>query len=113
MPHGMANAILLPWCLEYNLKKVPEYIAELSGLLGGARAYLAPSEQATETISLIRNLLKKLHKISGLPETLRDAKVMEEQLPEAATAAINDGALIYNPREVSYEDALAVYQQAY
>ena len=113
VPHGVANAILLPWCLEYNTPKVPEYIAELSGLLGGARAYLEPLEQAEETISLIRNLLKKLNRISGIPEKLRDAKVEEEQLPETAEAAINDGALVYNPREVSYEDALDVYRKAF
>lgn len=113
VPHGVANAILLPWGLDYNLHKVPEYIAELSELLGGARAYLEPLEQAEETISLIRNLLKKLNRISGIPEKLQDANVMEEQLPEAAEAAINDGALVYNPREVSYENALAVYRKAF
>ncbi|MCP4576610.1 MAG: iron-containing alcohol dehydrogenase [Deltaproteobacteria bacterium] len=37
----------------------------------------------------------------------------EDQLPEAAEAAINDGALVYNPREVSYEDALGVYRKAF
>ena len=113
VPHGVANAILLPWCLQYNIPKVPEYIAELSGLLGGAGAYLKPVEQAEETVSLIRNLLKKLNSISGIPVKLRDAKVEKDQLGEAAQVAINDGALIYNPREVSYEDALAVYQQAF
>ncbi len=113
VPHGVANAILLPWCLEYNIPKVPAYIAALSGLLGGARAYLNPLEQASETVSLVRNLLRKLHNVSGIPRRLRDAKVPKDQLPEAAEAAINDGALIYNPREVTYEDALAVYQKAF
>ena len=113
VPHGVANAILLPWCLQYNIPKVPEYIAELSGLLGGAGAYLKPVEQAEETVSLIRNLLKTLNSVSGIPQKLRDAKVEKDQLSEAAQAAINDGALIYNPREVSYEDALHVYQKAF
>ena len=113
VPHGVANAILLPWSLQYNIPKVPEYIAELSGLLGGAGAYLKPVEQAEETVSLIRNLLKKLNSVSGIPQSLRDAKVEKDQLPDAAEAAINDGALIYNPREVSYEDALSVYQKAF
>lgn len=113
VPHGMANAILLPWCLEYNLEKVPDAIAELSGLLGGAGAYLEPREQAEETISLIRNLMKKLNRLSGLPLRLRDANVTENKLPESAEAAINDGALVYNPREVTYEDALRVYEKAY
>ena len=113
VPHGVANAILLPWCLQYNIPKVPEYIAELSGLLGGAGAYLKPVEQAEETVSLIRNLLKTLNSVSGIPQKLRDAKVEKDQLSDAAQAAINDGALIYNPREISYEDALHVYQKAF
>ncbi len=113
VPHGMANAILLPWCLEYNMEKGPESIAELSEVLGGARGYLEVREQAGETVALIRNLLKRLNSVCGLPVRLKDAKAAEDKLPETARAAINDGALIYNPREVSYEDALLIYKKAY
>jgi alcohol dehydrogenase class IV len=37
---------------------------------------------------------------------------MEEQLEAIAKAAINDGAVTYNPEEVSYEDALRLLRQA-
>jgi len=113
VPHGMANAILLPWCLEYNMEETPEPIAELSGVLGGASGYLKAHEQAQQTIELIRNLLKRLNSLCGLPTRLRDARVREDQLAETASAAINDGALIYNPRDVSAEDALMIYQKAF
>jgi alcohol dehydrogenase len=113
VPHGVANAILLPWCLEYNIDKVPEQIAELSGVLGGALGYLEPRDQAAEAISLVRNLLKRLNHASGLPMRLRDTNVNEDMLHEVAKGAINDGALVYNPRDVTYEDALEIYRKAF
>lgn len=112
VPHGVANGILLPWCLEYNLEKVPEYIAELSPFLGASTEYLEPVEQARVTISHIRNLLSRLNRISGLPITLSEAGVTEDKLEKAAHTAINDGALLYNPEEVTFEEALEVYKKA-
>jgi len=113
VPHGVANAILLPWCLDYNVDKVPEQIAELCGVLGGDLGYLEPGDQAEETISLVRNLLKRLNHVSDLPIRLKDAKVTKDMLHEVAKAAINDGALVYNPKDVTYEDALEIYRKAF
>ena len=61
----------------------------------------------------MRNLLKKLNNISGLPIRLKDAKVTKDMLHEVAKAAINDGALVYNPKDVTYEDALEIYRKAF
>ncbi len=114
VPHGLANAILLPWCLEYNSGKVGEYIGELSTVLGGGSVnYLESKEQAKVTVQLVRDLLKKLNDICGMPIRLRDAGVSESDLPDIARTAINDGCLFYNPEEVSYEDALGILKKAY
>jgi alcohol dehydrogenase len=113
VPHGMANAILLPHVLEYNIDKVPQYIAEISGMLGGSIDYLEDREQAMTTISLVKNLLDRLNKASGLPIRLRDAGVTEDKLPAIAQAAINDGALIFNPADMTLDEALALLKKAY
>jgi len=113
VPHGAANALLLPWGLEYNLDVSEKPLAELSFHLGGAPGFLDRRAQAEQTISLVRNLLDRLNRISGLPVRLRDAGVREDQLPDIARTAINDGALLYNPREVSYEDALSLLRKAF
>jgi alcohol dehydrogenase len=115
VPHGMANAIFLPWVLEFNAEKAPiyEYIAEMSGPLGGSGEYLEPKEQAMVTVSLVRNLLVKLNQISGLPIRLRDAGVTEDKLPVIAKLAINDGSLTYNPKDASYEQALGILKKAF
>ncbi len=113
VPHGMANAILLPHGLEYNISGIPRSIAELSGMLGGSIEYMEEKEQAMVTVSLVKNLLGRLSRISGLPVRLRDAGVTEDKLPAIASAAINDGAMAFNPVEVSYDEALEVLKKAY
>ncbi|MEA3223310.1 MAG: iron-containing alcohol dehydrogenase [Thermodesulfobacteriota bacterium] len=113
VPHGVANAILLPWVLEYNLDEVPEYIAEISGALGSSVEYLEPRDQGQVTISLVRNLLTRLNQVSGLPTRLSDAGVTEDDLPAIAQAAINDGAHTYNPRDLTYDVALETLKKAF
>lgn len=113
VPHGMANAILLPYGMEYNVPKVGRYIAEISGMLGASVEYLESNEQAMVTVSLVRNLIGRLNQISGLPTRLKDAGVTEDKLPAIAHAAINDGSLILNPTELSLEDALNVLKKAF
>ncbi|HNT57348.1 MAG TPA: iron-containing alcohol dehydrogenase, partial [Syntrophales bacterium] len=101
------------WGLEYNLDVSEKPLAELSFYLGGAPGFLDRRAQAEQTISLVRNLLDRLNRFSGLPLRLRDAGVREDQLPDIARTAINDGALLYNPRDVSYEDALSLLCKAF
>jgi alcohol dehydrogenase len=113
VPHGVANGILLPFGMEYNIPKVPQYMAEISGMLGNSIEYMEPEAQAKVSVSLVRNLLGKLNEVSGLPTRLRDAGVAEENLPAIARTAINDGALILNPVEVSYDEALEVLKKAF
>lgn len=113
VPHGMANAILLPHVLEYNLGKIPAYIGEISPMLGGSTFFGNHGQQALNTIALIRGLLKELKDISGLPTRLRDAGVTEDRLPDIAKAAINDGSLIFNPVEVDQADALGILKRAF
>ncbi len=113
VPHGMANGILLPWCMEYNLPRVAQYIAELSGPLGAEPTYLDTYEQAKVTIQLVRNLEKRLNELCGLPLRLRDAGVTADKLPLIAKVAVNDGCLMYNPLDVSYDDALDILRKAF
>lgn len=113
VPHGIANGIFLPWVLEYNSDRVPEFIAELSAPLGGTGEYLEPKEQAIVTVSLVRNLLVKLNQVCGLPIRLRDAGVTEDKLPVIAKLAINDGSLTYNPKDLTFEKALEIVKKAF
>jgi alcohol dehydrogenase len=114
VPHGVANSVLLPYGMENNLDKVGGIIAELAPILGAdVEAGASERERAEAAIQAVRDLGKRLHALCGAPTRLRDAGVKEEQLEAIAKTAINDGAVTYNPEEVSYEDALRLLRQAF
>ncbi|WP_136795730.1 MULTISPECIES: iron-containing alcohol dehydrogenase [Desulfosediminicola] len=115
IPHGQAMSIFLPLGLEYNLSVNEDLIAELLLPLAGPELYAGThsDERAFKTISVIRDLQRSLYKCCQLPMNLRDAGVAEHQLGEIARAAISDGSVTFNTRELEYEDALNILKKAY
>ncbi len=114
VPHGVANSILLPVGMENNLDKVGAVIADLAPHLGAkVSAGASERERAEAAIQAVRDLGKRLSELCGLPTRLSDAGVKEDQLEAIAKTAINDGAVTYNPEEITYEDALRLIRQAF
>lgn len=116
VPHGVCMSVFLPYVLEYNLETRREGIGELLLPLAGAEVYgkTPASERAPAAIQHLRAMRDALHQKAGLPRTLSETgKVTRAQLPDIAKLTIDDGTLIMNPREVRYEDALAVLTRAF
>jgi alcohol dehydrogenase len=115
VPHGEAMAILLPHGLTYNLEKAADQVAELLLPLAGADVYTSTPRKARAegTIERVYELRRELNAACGLPMTLKSAGVDRATLPQMAQTALNDGALIYNPREVDFDDALRMLEGAY
>jgi alcohol dehydrogenase len=114
--HGTCMSILLPGVLEYNLAARREAIGELLLPLAGADVYAAtpPAERAEKAIARLKWLKDEIHARCGLPRTLSETgKVEKPQLAQIATMALDDGSIIYNPVEVSREEALAVLERAW
>jgi alcohol dehydrogenase len=114
--HGTCMSILLPTVLEYNLEARREEIGELLLPLAGAEVYAAtPAEQrADQTIARLRRLKDEIHARCGLPRTLSETgKVEKSQLEKIAAMSLDDGSIIFNPVEVSREEALGVLQRAW
>ncbi|MHA1687147.1 MAG: iron-containing alcohol dehydrogenase [Candidatus Heimdallarchaeaceae archaeon] len=114
IPHGVAMNIFLPYGLEYNFDKIEPYLAELLLPLAGIDTYVnTPAEErASKTIAVIRELRDKLYDLTQLPRTLTEAKVNKSLYPQIAQAAIDDGSLALNPKDMSYEDALGILEKA-
>ena len=108
-------SIFLPWGLKINLEARKNLIGELLLPFSGAEKYSnTPQEQrAIELIREIRKLQDILFEKVKIPRTLKEANVSEELLPEIAQKAIDDGSLIYNPIDLTYEDALTILKKAY
>ena len=114
--HGTCMSILLPAVLEYNLEARREAIGELLLPLAGAQAYAeTPAEQrADQAIARLRRLKDEIHARCGLPRTLSETgKVERSQLEKIAEMSLDDGSIIFNPVEVSREEALAVLHKAW
>jgi alcohol dehydrogenase class IV len=97
MHHGTANAVLLPYVLEFNRAAVPERLADLAAQFGGG-----------ETAEQVRDLNRRV----GIAPRLRDYGVTEAVLPALADKAIQDGCHQLNPRPCTREDLLALYHAA-
>lgn len=115
IPHGVAMSIFLPHGLEYNLSRNAAVTAELLLPFAGADVYAAtpPEKRAGVLIETIRAYQEKLEGICGLPYRLENAGAKKDQLGLIARTAINDGAMIMNPREVTFDDAMKVLQKAW
>ncbi|MBD2837228.1 iron-containing alcohol dehydrogenase [Pseudomonas sp. JM0905a] len=111
IPHGLSNALVLPHVLRFNAEVAAPLYAELAPLVLGSK--LQPGSEAELTDQLILELAAFSER-SGLPARLRDAGVPEAMLPRLASdAMLQQRLLVNNPREVSEEQALAIYQAAF
>jgi len=113
VPHGVANAILLPYGLGYNFAEVKEKLAGLAPAVGRDVAGITVEQAAGQVVEAVRGLTARLNSMGALPLRLRDVGVAEEILPEVAELTVMDGTSFYNPREVVAEDILDTLRQAY
>lgn len=114
--HGTCMSILLPAVLEYNLEARREQIGELLLPLAGPAVYAETpaADRAEQAIARLRLLKDEIHARCGLPRTLSETgKVERAQLPQIAGMALDDGSIIFNPVEVSREEALAVLERSW
>lgn len=108
-PHGVANALLLPHVLKFNGKVCPELFRNMGNAFGLDMNNITDEEVIEKVVNAVKDLSIKL----GIPQTLREIGVPEEMIPTLANQAINDACTPGNPREVTVEDLIAIYKEAY
>nr|WP_321507912.1 iron-containing alcohol dehydrogenase [uncultured Celeribacter sp.] len=109
LPHGLTNALMLGPVLRYNMSGAAALYAELADVVIGV------SEEGTQAKSAnFVNFMQDLMDRSGAPLKLRDVNVPEADLPMLAKdAMLQTRLLVNNPVEVTEEDALALYREAF
>ncbi|WP_222103015.1 iron-containing alcohol dehydrogenase [Sphingopyxis sp. P1IMeth2] len=107
--HGLSNALMLMPVLQFNLATASPLYAELGdAVLGPTTASTVVRAEAF--VSFIGQLLVD----SGCPLRLRDVEVPQESLPLLARdAMLQTRLLVNNPRTMTEQDALSLYQEAY
>lgn len=102
IPHGMCNAIMLPAVMRFNRLVCKQEFAEIGHALTGKQI------NAEETIEAVQQLIHEV----GLSKTLTELGGRNDDVPELAQAAMQDICLTTNPRTVTTEQVIAVYQDA-
>lgn len=109
-PHGVANALLLPYVMEYNAESpaAPKYI-HIAKAMGVNTEGMTEAEGVRAAIDAVKNLSLSI----GIPQQLHEINVKEEDLHQLAVDAFNDVCTGGNPRPTSIEDIEALYHKAF
>ncbi|KGL63795.1 iron-containing alcohol dehydrogenase [Polaribacter sp. Hel1_85] len=108
MPHGVANAILLPYVEEFNIPACAHKLKKVARAMGVGVLEMSDTQGANAAISAIKALSKSV----GIPTGLKELGVKEEDFAEMAKNAMADVCTGGNPREVTLEDTIAIYKAA-
>lgn len=108
MPHGIANAVLLPHIERYNLMVNPEKFADIAVALGENIEGLGKMEAAEKAIDAIVRLSIDV----GIPQHLAELGVKESDLKEMSEMAMRDGNAGTNPRVGKLEDIVQLFKNA-
>lgn len=109
LPHGLSNALLLPYVMEFNYIAAPKKYAQVAIALGCSRQH-SDEETAKAGIAKVRELIEAC----GIPARLRDVGIPKEAIPQMAEDALKiTRLLINNPREVTLQDAITLFNAAY
>ena len=108
LPHGVCNAVLLPYVMEYNLDVNYKRYAMLAKQAGVAVQGLPDRIAADRLIREIKDLNAKL----GIPKTLKELKVKEEDFGTLADMALQDACLKANSKPADKNEIIKIYQTA-
>ena len=109
IPHGLSNALLLPYVMEFNIEADADKYERIAAVLG-AEKKSSPKETALEGVKILKQLIIDC----GLPISLSQAGVKEESIAQLAEGAIKVQRLLKNNiREIAVDDAIAIYKAAF
>ena len=110
VPHGVANALILPYVLKFNSVACEDKMITLAKAFDPEFDERYGSEAATERCV---ELINTFNSVAGLPHKLKEINVYVEDIDALAGEALNDAATPDNRREVNIEDFKKLYKTMY
>lgn len=109
LAHGLSNALLLPYVMEYNIPAAVDKYACVALALGCERK---TNDTATAFAGVQK--IRELIEACGIPATLKEVNVPESAIPQMAVDAMKIQRLLKNnPRLIEEKDAIEIYKAAY
>ena len=106
--HGTANAILLPYVMEFNLPACFDKFATIATALGADTSNLSPRQAATAAIDLIWEINQDL----CIAAKLSEVGVRARAIPAMARLAMESANVAVNPRKTTQEDIVKIFKRA-
>ncbi len=107
--HGLANSVLLPVVVRHNLQHSLEKYASLASAMGIRDNGMSVQEKAEGVQEKVEALVTDL----GLPTKLSQLGVKQEDIPQMAALAQQDVCLFTNPCDLSLEELIQLYREAW
>jgi alcohol dehydrogenase len=108
VPHGVANAILLPHVAKFNMLADEGKYKRVAGFLGEDVSMMMDRDAALLAVEAIEKLCGDV----GIPKTLKEVGVTEDKIPDMARDAMLSGNVLINPRSTKLDDIIALYTAA-
>ena len=108
-PHGVANALLLPYILEYNGEVCPDRYRDMGRAFGLDMDGLNDKEAVAKVVKAVRDLAIRLN----IPQHISEVGGKEEDIPMLAQKALEDPCTGGNPRETSLKDFEDLFRKAF
>lgn len=109
IPHGVANALLLPTVMEFNKSACVEKYGDIARALGVDTTGMTKDEAAQAAVDAVRKLSIDV----GIPQTLREINIPEEGIAKLSKDALADVCTGGNPKDVTLEDIEKLYRIVY
>lgn len=107
--HGIACALFLPYVLEWNGKACPERFRKMAEAFG----LNVKDREDEECVDLVVKAVRELETRLGVPQHLKELNVQKEDFDLLAEKALQDPCTSGNPRNVTKEDIIALFEKAY
>ena len=105
VPHGVANALLLPTVMEFNMEACLDKYPRIAEAMGVDISGMTREEASQAAVDAVRNLAVSV----GIPQHLIDLDISADNIPALAAQAIEDVCTPGNPRDVTLEDIIELY----
>lgn len=106
VPHGVANALLLPTIMEFNMPQCMDKYPEIAKAMGVDISGMTKAQASVAAVEAVRKLSLEV----GIPQTLSELGIGEADIPALAEQALADVCTPGNPREVTIEDITTLYK---
>lgn len=106
IPHGVANALLLPTIMKFNAVVCLDKYVEIARAMGAYKEGMTKSEAAKAACDAVQALSIEV----GIPQTLSEIGIKESDIDALADQAMEDVCTPGNPRKVTRDDVIALYR---